>query len=165
MGALTDDVKRAVFVKLNEVFRDDVETLARVLYYLDQEEDAYRHAERVPPFWRTLVNALVSDALFATYARRLAQDTRGEQENEDFMRYIRRLGQIYDRHLTASEREADISDVQSLDVRLLADIELAQREGAVGFARTWAFMTPESQAVVLKFARLVAVSRIPDCTT
>ncbi|XP_018914281.2 uncharacterized protein [Bemisia tabaci] len=161
MGALTDDVKRAVFVKLNEVFRDDVETLARVLYYLDQEEDAYRHAERVPPFWRTLVNALVSDALFATYARRLAQDTRGEQENEDFMRYIRRLGQIYDRHLTASEREADISDVQSLDVRLLADIELGQRDGAVGFARTWAFMTPESQAEVLKFARsLCADTRV-----
>lgn len=82
-GRTDADFKDAVTEKLISTFANSPEDLARVIYYLDREDQAGKDAEAtaINEYWRRMYTLLNQDVAFETYAQVLADSTKTAEEN------------------------------------------------------------------------------------
>lgn len=146
-----------VYEKLGEVFdENEVETLVRVTYYLDQQLEAYKDTGDLPPAYKTLKRSLNNDVLFKSYAKRLAEDTKTAENNAKFHQYMEAIW----REMLEATDEAFPDDAhQDWDVARLADHSLAAASSSMGFARAWAILSEVNRVQLVTFVRNVVTSR------
>ena len=72
-----DEIRR----KLAEVFKEDSETLAGLLFYLDDEDPDLEDGTAIASVWKILKDNLHSDKLLRSYARKLVCSTTETEES------------------------------------------------------------------------------------
>lgn len=147
MAAAADaDWMDAIRKKLIEVFEKDLETLVRVLHYLDEEEKSYNNNVILPPVWKTLRSTLKSEQVFKKYAERLAEDTKRAENDENFRETMRLL---YEQMMDASEDPLPADQHQGFDLVRLTDFNVASTTACAGLAKAWSLIPRPTQSQIL----------------
>ena len=152
MSSVRDQIDQ----KLVEVFKDDIETYVRIVYYLDGEANTYRDNPRLCPALRTLRFSLNNDKAFNAYALRLAEDTKRAETDPNFKQT---MALIYSQYMDASGGELPEDSHQCWDLAKLADADMATKCGAMGLARAWAIIPFKSQLQIVEFIKNFALNR------
>jgi len=157
MSSETQDAsKEAVRSHFISELQDDPEGLARVFFYLDEEERVYSHLGKLlSPAWRTLIllhESNCSDA-FAKYCRRLVDDTQRAETDQQFRTT---MAKMYENFLPPSE-SGDNSTTE-LDMSKLASFDNANSMLSIpmGLARAWDKIPKSTQKAIAEMVSVIA---------
>ncbi len=100
--------------KLVEVFDGEHEDLCRILYFLDEEDKAYKDnvARSYAPHWKSLKATVKLDKAFRAYATRLSDKTRRAENDPEFRK---RMNIVYEEMMPHCDETVSITDYQKLD--------------------------------------------------
>ncbi|XP_072398105.1 uncharacterized protein [Diabrotica undecimpunctata] len=129
-----------IITELSNVFQEDQETFARVLFYLGEEEKVYKDADKLGPQMKILMSSMKVASLFHQYAKRLAEDTKRADSDEKFKRV---LGLIWAQMMDA-DKQTDDED-KTPDVSIVAKLEHLSLEASPGIVRALSVIPYESQ--------------------
>eukprot|EP00794_Sanderia_malayensis_P004974 gene4974-5622_t len=144
--------------KLVSVFQGREEVLCRVLFFLDQEDLAYKDNLDRPysPYWRSLKSTVNHDNAFRMYAEQLAENTKIAENN---MAFKLTMQKVYEELLNYSEEPCPADQYQGFDVVRLHNSELCNTSAFSGLARAWSIIPAESQEAVRSIIRYVVTNR------
>lgn len=135
--------------KLIEKFKNKPEGLARVFYYLDEEDRVYENDPTViPPAWRTLRTSLDVDAVFVKYAEKLIEDTKQLEKDPKFRKV---MADFYSRLLdNKSDHNFEEDFLQGVTLERMVMNDSTYVCGFAGLARAWSKIPAESQVEIFK---------------
>ena len=142
--------------KLVKVFDGEHEDLCRILYFLDEEDKAYKDnvARPYAPHWKSLKATVKLDKAFRAYATRLSDETRRAENDPEFRK---RLNTFYEQMMSHCDETVSISDYQKLDSKQLLKTG-STSTSAFGslLNRVWHFTPADSKVRFLNFIKAVA---------
>ncbi|CAB3985279.1 Hypothetical predicted protein [Paramuricea clavata] len=156
MDATEESWKDEVRGKLAEVFKDKGEDLCRVLFFLDEEDKAYKDYAARPyaPQWKSLKVTLENETAFLEFAKRLSNETRKAEKDQEFQK---RMNIFYAETKSHSDTTTGIENDQASDPSLPLKCDSARFISVFGgLARAWSISPHESKASVLNFLRGMA---------
>ena len=159
MDALEESWKDEVRNKLAEVFNDNGEDLVRILFFLDEEDKAYKDDSDRPyaPQWKSLKATLKMDEAFRQYAKRLSDETRISEKDQKFRK---RMNIIYEHMLVHCDDRVAIEKYQKTDPNRIHD-DAVSKSAFSGLARAWSIIPAESKSSLMKSIReIVGNSRM-----
>ena len=144
--------REEVLEKLVEVFKDNEEDLCRILYFLDEEDKAYKDNVERPyaPQWKSLKATVKLDKAFRMFALRLADETRKAEIDPDFRKCMR---MIYEEMLSYSEHDVPIGDYQESDPNQLLKYDSPSASAFGGLSRAWNILPAQTKDCFLTSIR------------
>ena len=141
-----------VLEKLVEVFKDNEEDLRRILYFLDEEDKAYKDNMDRPyaPQWKSLKATVKMDKAFRMFALRLADETRKAEIDPGFRKCMR---MIYEEMLSYSEHTVPIGDYQESDSNQLLKCDSPSSSALGGLSRAWNILPASAKDSILTSIR------------
>ena len=136
--------REEVTEKLVEVFDGEEEDLCRILYFLDEEDKAYKDSVARPyaPHWKSLKATVKFDKAFREYAKRLSDETRRAENDPEFRR---RMNIVYEEMMSHCDETVSISDYQKLDSNQLLKTDSTCISAFGSLARAWNIIPANSK--------------------
>lgn len=140
--------------KLADVFKHKGEDLARILFYLDEEDKAYKDNIKRPyaPQWKTLKATVKNDDAFRALANRLSDETRIGEKDQEFRK---RMNMLHETMLSHSDNPVSIKDYQKLDLARAFDHNATFMSALGGLAKAWSIIPAESKISIMESIELI----------
>jgi hypothetical protein len=156
--AMDEKWQDEVFEKLVEVFKSNEEDLARILFFLDEEDKSYKDNVDRPyaPHWKRLKDTVRLDEAFRMYAKRLSDETRRAEKDQE---YRKRLAQFYEETLSYDESAVPIEVNQKLDSSQLLRRGSTSTSAFGGLAKAWEIITAEDKESLANYIKTTTGNR------
>ncbi|CAB4040604.1 Hypothetical predicted protein, partial [Paramuricea clavata] len=146
---LEESWKDEVRNKLAEVFKNNEEDFARILFFLDEEDKAYKDDSDRPyaPQWRSLKAKVKMDKAFREFAKRLSDETRIPKKDERFRKH---LIIVYEQILSHCDDTVEIEKCQKPDPN---QFDAISKSAFSGLARAWSIIPTDSKVSLMNSIR------------
>jgi hypothetical protein len=150
MDATERNWRDDVLEKLVEVFKDQEEDLCRILYFLDEEDKAYKDCVDRPyaPQWQSLRATVKMDKAFREFAKRLSNETKRAENDDEFRK---RMNIVHEQMMSHCDDAVGIEDSQKLDPSRLLNRDSTSASIFGGLTRAWNIIPCESQVSVMNY--------------
>jgi hypothetical protein len=149
VGILEESWKDEVRNKLAEVFKNNEEDFVRILFFLDEEDKAYKDDSDRPfaPQWKSLKAKVKMNKAFREFAKRLSDETRISKKDERFRKH---MIIVYEQILSHCDDTVAIEKCQKPDPN---QFDAISKSAFSGLARAWSIIPAESKISLMNSIR------------